>query len=77
MLTPMLTIAGVVAVGVACQWFAWRIKVPAILPLLVAGLVLGPLTGLLHPQEQLGDLFFPLISLAVSIILFEGALTLN
>lgn len=73
----LLIIAGVIGVGTFCQWFAWRIKVPAILPLLFMGFFLGPVTNILHPQESLGALFFPIISFAVAIILFEGALTLN
>lgn len=70
-------LAGILAAGVVCQWVAWRIKIPAILPLLLLGLLLGPILGWLHPRELLGDLFFPLVSIAVSIILFEGALTLK
>lgn len=73
----LLLISGVLAVGALCQWFAWRIKIPAILPLLATGFLAGPVSGILHPQAVLGDLFFPLISLAVAVILFEGALTLN
>ncbi|MBE7551912.1 MAG: sodium:proton antiporter [Anaerolineales bacterium] len=72
-----LLLAGIVALGICCQWLAWRLKFPAILPLLGAGFLLGPVLNILHPQELLGDLFFPAISLAVSIILFEGALTLK
>jgi NhaP-type Na+/H+ or K+/H+ antiporter len=73
----MLTMAGVLAVGMLCQWIAWRIKLPAILPLLAAGFLAGPIFNVLHPQAALGELFFPLISLSVAIILFEGALTLT
>jgi NhaP-type Na+/H+ or K+/H+ antiporter len=73
---PALTIAGVLVLGVTCQWLAWRIKVPAILPLLFTGLALGPLLGWLQPQAALGDLFFSVVSLSVAVILFEGALTL-
>lgn len=47
------------------------------LVLLLAGIVAGPVTGLLNPQQLLGELLFPLISLAVAVILFEGSLTLN
>ncbi len=73
---PIL-IAGVIAAGIICQWLAWRVKIPAILPLLATGFIFGPVTGILHPQDTLGNLFFPLVSFAVAIILFEGALTLN
>ncbi len=72
-----MTIAGVLLAGVFCQWFAWRIKAPAIIPLLAAGFVAGPLLNIIHPRESLGELFFPLVSLSVAIILFEGALTLT
>lgn len=73
----MLIIAGVVSAGIVCQWIAWRINVPAILPLLAAGFIVGPILGLLHPQEEFGHFFFPIVSLAVAVILFEGALTLT
>ncbi|MDX1615653.1 MAG: sodium:proton antiporter [Candidatus Promineifilaceae bacterium] len=73
----VLFIAGILALGIFCQWLAWRLNVPAILPLLGAGLLVGPALGVIHPQELLGDLFFPLVSLSVAVILFEGALTLQ
>lgn len=73
----LLRIAAVLTVGSFCQWFAWRIKIPAILPLLAVGFLAGPLLGWLHPQAAMGSLFFPVISLSVAVILFEGALTLT
>jgi NhaP-type Na+/H+ or K+/H+ antiporter len=73
----MLLLTAVLAVGVLCQWAAWRMRIPAIIPLLAAGFLAGPITGLLHPRELLGDLFFPVVSLSVAVILFEGALTLE
>ncbi|WP_240665374.1 hypothetical protein [Cobetia sp. ICG0124] len=48
-----------------------------ILPLLIVGILAGPVTGWLKPDELLGDLLFPLVSLAVAVILFEGSLTLD
>ena len=59
------------------QWIAWLLRLPAILPLLVFGIVLGPMTHVLVPDALFGDLLFPLVSLSVAIILFEGALTLR
>lgn len=73
----LLTIAIVLAAGIACQWIAWRVKIPAILPLLITGFLAGPVLNLLHPQKQMGELFFPFVSLSVAVILFEGALTLT
>ncbi|BBN80626.1 sodium/hydrogen exchanger [Pseudoalteromonas sp. A25] len=70
-------IAGIAVFSVIAQWLAWVLKVPAILFLLLIGLLLGPLTGQLSPDDLLGDLLFPVVSLSVAIILFEGALTLH
>ncbi|CAH0990545.1 K(+)/H(+) antiporter NhaP2 [Sinobacterium norvegicum] len=72
-----LTIAAIGVTGFACQWAAWRLKLPAILLLLVAGILAGPVTGLLTPSHLFGELLFPLVSLCVAIILFEGSLTLE
>lgn len=72
-----LQIALTVALGAACQWLAWRLRIAAILPLLIAGILLGPVFGLLNPDEFLGELLFPIVSLGVAIILFEGSLTLR
>jgi len=73
----MIAIAGVAALGGICQWLAWRFKLPSILFLLTAGLLAGPVTGLFDPDALLGELLFPLVSIAVAIILFEGGLTLK
>lgn len=73
----VILLAGIALMGIACQWFAWWVKLPAILFLLLAGIVAGPVTGILHPDALFGDLLFPMISLAVAIILFEGSLTLK
>lgn len=71
--------------GIAAQWFAWRLQIPSILLLLLFGLCLG----LWHsPDEILAELtgassdvgpklLFPIVSLSVAIILFEGGLTLR
>ena len=72
-----LTRAAIGLLALGSQWLAWRLKVPAILILLVAGIAAGPVTGLLDPDALFGDLLFPLVSLAVAVILFEGSLTLN
>ena len=72
-----LLTALLLTLGVACQWIAWRMRLPAILPLLLAGLVLGPWLGVLDPDAYLGELLFPVVSLGVAIILFEGSLTLR
>ncbi len=60
-----------------CQWIAWRIKIPAIIFLLLTGILAGPVLGLVDPEKLLGNLLFPFVSLSVAIILFEGSLTLK
>ncbi|MFM2484836.1 cation:proton antiporter [Celerinatantimonas yamalensis] len=74
-LAPAISL--IAAISLAAQWIAWRLKLPAILFLLAAGLLLGPVSGILNPDQLLGPLLFPLVSVAVAIILFEGALTLR
>ncbi|MBE0364383.1 hypothetical protein PULV_a2708 [Pseudoalteromonas ulvae UL12] len=70
-------IAGIALCSVMAQWLAWTVKVPAILFLLITGLLLGPVFSVLDPDAVFGDLLFPLISLSVAVILFEGSLTLH
>ncbi|MGL5391351.1 MAG: cation:proton antiporter [Shewanella sp.] len=74
-ITLMLAMVGVLSLF--CQWLGWKLRLPAILPLLLCGLTLGPGLGILNPDALFGDLLFPIISLGVAVILFEGALTLN
>ena len=56
--TTIATIAAIGVVGGACQWLAWRMRLPAILFLLIAGIVAGPIGGWLDPDALLGDLLF-------------------
>ena len=56
--------------GVGAQWLARRLTVPSILLLLVAGLFIGPVVGTVDPDHLFGELLFPIVSLAVAVILF-------
>ncbi|QSS97966.1 cation:proton antiporter [Psychroflexus sp. ALD_RP9] len=87
----MVELAGIIILGIMAQWFAWRFKIPAILPLILIGLLVGPIatlftengTKLIEPiwngESGLfpGESLFYFVSLAISIILFEGGLTLR
>ncbi len=87
----MIELAGIVILGILAQWVAWKFKIPAILPLILIGLLVGPIatlytvdgTKLIQPiwngQEGLfpGESLFYFVSLAIGIILFEGGLTLR
>ncbi|AWX44471.1 K(+)/H(+) antiporter NhaP2 [Flagellimonas maritima] len=87
----MLELAGIIILGIIAQWMAWRLKLPAILPLILIGLLVGPIatlytedgSKLIEPiwngEKGLfpGDGLYYFVSLAISIILFEGGLTLK
>ncbi|SER89344.1 sodium/proton antiporter, CPA1 family (TC 2.A.36) [Gracilibacillus ureilyticus] len=73
----LLVIMIVGVLGIGSQWIAWKFRLPAIVVMSIAGLLAGPILGIINPQEDFGDLFRPFISIAVAIILFEGSLNLN
>jgi NhaP-type Na+/H+ or K+/H+ antiporter len=87
----MLELAGIIILGMVAQWIAWRFKIPAILPLILTGLIIGPISTLIshdgtkwlepvwNGNEGLfpGELLYNFVSLAIGIILFEGSLTLK
>ena len=73
------------ALGVTAQWIAWRTKLPGILVLLLFGIALGQFV---NPDKYLAELtggndgagaslLFPLVSLSVAVIMFEGGLSLK
>lgn len=70
-------IAGIFLLCALCQWLAWRVKLPPILFLLLAGILIGPVTGVIDVDKLFGNLLYPFVSLSVAIILFEGSLTLR
>ncbi|HKK87518.1 MAG TPA: hypothetical protein VJ917_01630, partial [Saprospiraceae bacterium] len=51
----MFELASIIFFGILAQWIAWKIKVPAILPLIIIGLFVGPLSFLWtgnNPDEK-------------------------
>jgi NhaP-type Na+/H+ or K+/H+ antiporter len=70
-------IVTLVGLGVAAQWTAWRLKLPAIVLLAAVGLLMGPGLGLIDPSEDFGEYLRPVVSICVAIILFEGGLSLQ
>jgi NhaP-type Na+/H+ or K+/H+ antiporter len=73
----MIGLTSIVVFGVGAQWLAAQLRVPAILLLLAAGVIAGPVTGLVVPDKLFGELTFPFVSLAVGLLLFEGGLSLR
>ena len=71
---PIISLVAVGLISITCQFLAYKIKLPAILPLLIAGIIVGPVTGIINADILFGDLLFPIVSLSVAIILFEGSL---
>ena len=74
---PLVSLVMVGLLSIGCQYLAYKIRLPAILPLLIVGILVGPVFGVLDPDALFGDLLFPVVSLSVAIILFEGSLTLR
>ncbi|MGK0127517.1 MAG: NhaP-type Na+/H+ or K+/H+ antiporter [Candidatus Azotimanducaceae bacterium] len=88
----MLELAGIIILGILAQWVAWKLKIPAILPLILIGLLVGPIAAAYLSEDGSkwiepiwngkkglfpGDGLYYFVSLAISIILFEGGLTLK
>ncbi len=87
----MLELALIIILGILAQWVAWRMKIPAILPLILIGLFVGPFSTLISESGNKwiepvwdgeiglfpGERLFNFVSLAISLILFEGGLTLK
>lgn len=87
----MLELAGLIILGILAQWMAWKTKTPAILPLILIGLFVGPISTLIsedgtkwlepiwNGNEGLfpGESLFYFVSLAIAVVLFEGGLTLR
>jgi NhaP-type Na+/H+ or K+/H+ antiporter len=73
----LYTLAAILVLGVGAQWLAWRLRLPSILPLLTLGILAGPVSGLLDPDRMFGPILFPLVSIGVALVLFEGGMTLR
>lgn len=73
----ILFFTSILLLTLLCQWFAWWVRLPSILFLLIVGLIIGPISGWLNPDAIFGKMLEPCIAMAVAVILFEGSLSLN
>ncbi|SFH58461.1 cation:proton antiporter [Pisciglobus halotolerans] len=73
----LLSIVIIVVLGIFSQWIAWRIQWPSIVIMSIAGLLIGPVFGIVQPEQSFGEMYSPMISLAVAVILFEGSSSLD
>ena len=72
-----LVIALVGILGIGAQWLAWRTGLPAIVLMLIAGFLAGPVLGVFDPEHAFGGLLEPMVAIGVALILFEGGLSLD
>lgn len=73
-----LTIAIILSLGVGGQWLANRLRIPGVLLLLTSGILVGPVFHIIDPVEDFGtDILFPVVGLAVGLLLYEGGLGLK
>ncbi len=71
-------VATIIGVGVIAQVVGDRLQVPSVVFLITAGLVLGPLLGVLKPRAQFGaEPISTVVGVSVAIIVFEGAFNLR
>ena len=75
-------LAAIGVLGIGAQWIAWRTGWPAIVLMLAAGFLAGPVAGefgyrLIDPKAAFGELLEPAINIGVALILFEGGLSLD
>ena len=80
----MIELSAIIVVGLLAQWIAWKMKIPAIFPLIILGLIMGPLSTLFLDEKWIdpenifaGKTMYYFVSLSVGVILFEGGLTLK
>lgn len=73
----LIGLTAIVVLGICAQLLAWKVKLPAILLLLIFGFLAGPITGFLNPYALFGELIPVIVSLSVALILFEGGLSLK
>jgi NhaP-type Na+/H+ or K+/H+ antiporter len=73
----LLGIGLVLVLAVGSQLTARLLRLPAIVLLLPVGFVAGILTDDVQPEQLLGPLYQPFVSVAVGVILFEAGLRLS
>ena len=72
------TIAIILSLGVGGQWLANRLRIPGVLLLLTSGILVGPVFNIIDPVEDFGtETLFPVVSVAVGLLLYEGGLGLK
>ena len=75
--TAAVTVAVALAMGMIAQSLARHLRLPGIVLLLAAGVLLGPDVADIVRPDSLGSALQVLVGFAVAVILFEGGMNLN
>jgi NhaP-type Na+/H+ or K+/H+ antiporter len=68
----LLGLSLTVILAVSAQVIAGRLRIPALILLLLFGFAAGAATDVVQPTKLLGATFQPLVSLAVGLILYNA-----
>lgn len=74
---PFLQLSIIITSGLFACWVARLCHLPSILLMLITGFLVGPVLNWVDPDELLGDLLLPIVSISVAVVLFEGGLSLR
>ena len=77
MATVLLTVIGIVALGVGAQVLAKRLRIPSVLFLIVIGVLIGPEGLGFVTIETFGGGLSTVVGVSVAIIIFDGAFHLR
>ena len=71
----MIELSAIIVVGLLAQWIAWKMKIPAIFPLIILGLIMGPLSTLFLDEKWIdpenifaGKTMYYFVSLSVGVM---------
>ncbi|HEY9374865.1 cation:proton antiporter [Streptomyces sp.] len=73
----LLGLALTVVLATGSQILASKLRVPALIILLPVGFAAGAITDVIHPDRLMGSTFSALVSLSVSVILYDAGLGLD
>lgn len=71
--SPLVALAVILTTAAVAQWVGGRLKLPSVMFLLAAGMVLSTV---LNPDEIFGELLFTGVGVGVAVLLFEGGASL-
>ncbi|MEZ4670795.1 MAG: sodium:proton antiporter [Anaerolineae bacterium] len=73
----LIALTAIIGLAVVAHLISWRLQSPSILLFLAFGFLVGPVFHVVDVDHVMGELLFPIVSLSIAIILFEGGLSLQ